>query len=320
MTKSDTLTAAQVEARFYGALLKHTQDQPRTQQSQEYRMGASDLGMCRSFIKHLINQVPYDEDKMKDPKWAAFVGSAVGDRLEQAYLHSYPGTLVQAEFETTFPSGRVVPGHTDVVDVELNAVFDIKSKDGLEMVKAGGPSRPNRYQIATYLRGLVQAGILKEGARAFLVYVDRSGKDPMPYVVEVVVDDALINEIDEFVGDGIYAAVNGVEAPKDQPYNFCETYCAFFQSCRGGETYAEGIIEDEEAHVALKMFVEARETAKNAESRKKMAGEVLGRYSGVIVADDGPYEVSQTLVAGGSTVNYVTKDSSRLNVRKKSGK
>jgi hypothetical protein len=309
-----------IASRFYSALVKHTQDQPRTQQSQEFRMGASDLGLCRSFIKYLLEQKPYDEDKMNDPKWAAFVGSAVGERLEQAYIHSYPSALAQSEFETTFPSGRVVPGHTDLVDVELNAVFDVKSKDGLEIVKAGGPSRPNRYQIATYLLGLVQNGILKPGARAFLVYVDRSGKDPMPYVVEVVVDDALITEIDEFVGDGVYAAQYGVEAPKDQPWNFCETYCAFFSTCRGSETRAEGLIEDEEAHVALKVFVEARETAKQAEERKKMAGEVLSRYSGVIVADDGPYEVSQTIVAGGSTVSYVTKDSARLNVRKKTSK
>ena len=67
---------------------------------------------------------------------------------------------------------------------------------------------------------------------------------------------------------------------------------------------AEGVIEDEEAHVALKLFVEARETAKQAEARKKAAGEVLGRYNGVILSDDGPWEVSQTLVAGGSTVSY----------------
>jgi len=139
----------------------------------------------------------------------------------------------------------------------------------------------------------------------------------MPIVKEVIVDDALITEIDEFVGDAVYAAQWGVEAPKDQPWNFCETYCAFFQTCRGSETRAEGLIEDEEAHVALKVFLEARETAKQADVRKKMAGEVLGRYSGVILADDGPYEVSQTIVAGGSNVAYVTKDSVRLNVRAK---
>ena len=68
-----------IASRFYRALVKHTQDQPRTQQSQEYRMGASDLGLCRSFIKYLLEEKPYDEDKMQDPKWAAFVGSTVGD-------------------------------------------------------------------------------------------------------------------------------------------------------------------------------------------------------------------------------------------------
>ena len=135
-----------------------------------------------------------------------------------------------------------------------------------------------------------------------------------------MVDEALIKEIDDFVDDGVYAATYGVEAPKDQPWNFCETYCAFFSTCRGNEVRAEGVIEDEEAHVALKLFVEARETAKQAEARKKAAGEVLGRYNGVILNDDGPWEVSQTLVAGGSPVSYITKDSTRLNVRKKTVK
>lgn len=315
---SDTLTTDQVGLRVYDALKAHTQAQPRTQQSQEYRLGASDLGLCRSFIKYLLEEKPYDEDKMEDPKWAAFVGSAVGDRLEDAYKMSYPNALTQAEFETTFPSGRKVPGHSDIIDVELNCVIDIKSKDGLTIVEAMDEvTRPNKYQIATYLLGLVQAGILKPGARAFIVYVDRSGGEAMPHVKEVVVDDALITEIDEFVGDAVYAAQYGVEAPKDQPWNFCETYCAFFSTCRGAETRAEGLIEDEEAHVALKVFLEARDTAKQADVRKKMASEVLGRHKGVILADDGAYEVSQTLVAGGSTVSYVTKDSARLNVRKK---
>jgi hypothetical protein len=312
-----TITAEQIGFRVYEAIVAHTQAQPRTQQSQEYRMGASDLGLCRSFIKYLLEQVPYDEDKMLDPKWAAFVGSAVGDRLEDAYKMSYPNALTQASFETTFPSGRVVPGHSDLVDPGDDILIDIKSKDGLALARAGDVSRPNRYQLGTYMLGLRQAGILTDKARAFIVYVDRSGKDPMPHVVEVVVDDALITEIDEFVGDGVYAAQYGVEAPKDQPWNFCESYCGFFSTCRGSETRAEGLIEDEEAHVALKVFLEARDTAKQADERKKMAGEVLGRYQGVIVADDGPWEVSQTLVAGGSNVSYVTKDSSRLNVRKK---
>jgi len=314
---TDTLTDDQVGLRVYDALKAHTQAQPRTQQSQEYRLGASDLGLCRSFIKYLLEEVPYDEDKMQDPKWAAFVGSAVGDRLEDAYKMSYPNALTQASFETTFPSGRVVPGHSDIIDTELDILIDVKSKDGLAIAEAGDVSRPNKYQLGTYTLGARQAGLLTKNSRTFVVYVDRSGKEAMPHVKEVIVDDALIAEIDDFVGDAVYAAQYGVEAPKDQPYNFCETYCAFFSTCRGAETRAEGLIEDEEAHVALKVFLEAREAAKQADVRKKMAGEVLGRYSGVILGDDGAYEVSQTLVAGGSNVSYVTKDSVRLNVRAK---
>ena len=68
MTETVYLDPHLIASRFYTAVLKHTQDQPRTQQSQEYRMGASDLGLCRSFLKYLLEQKPYDEDKMQDPK------------------------------------------------------------------------------------------------------------------------------------------------------------------------------------------------------------------------------------------------------------
>ena len=310
-------TPEHIGLRVYDAYTGHTMRSARSQQQEERRIGASEIGLCRSYLKHMIVETPYDDSAAEDPKWMAFVGSALGDRIETAYLDSYPNVTIQSDFETEFPSGLTVPGHADIVDVDYNCVIDIKSKDGLTMVKAGGASRSNRYQIASYLLVLIQAGVLKEGARAFLVYLDRSGRDPHPHVVEVVVDDTLIAEIESFMGDAIYAAKYNVEAEWDQEQGFCENYCQFYTSCRGKQTLAEGVIESEEAKVALKVYLEAKDTEKSATGRKKEASEVLKNYSGIVIGDEGPFEVSQTTITGSSyTVDRQPYD--RLNVRKKS--
>lgn len=192
------------------------------------------------------------------------------------------------------------------------------TKAGLALVRADKePDRQHRYQVATYLMGAIQNGYLKKGARAFLVYADRSGKDPRDYAVEVVVTDDLIAEIDEFVDDAIYAFVHNVEAPKDRQYNFCESYCSKFRSCRERDTLEEGIVQSEEAALALKVHLEAKETIKEATARKKEADDELRKHSGVILSDDGAYEISKTIIGAATIPESYRRESERLNVRKK---
>ena len=307
----------QIGLKVADALVDHTMLAARSRQRQEHRVGASEVGMCRAFITWMTKDVPFT-DRDGDRKWAAFTGTAIGDRIESAYAAVHPNAIVQAEFECELPSGLVIPCHSDIIDPDENFLVDVKTKDGLGLVRKNPPSRQYRFQIGIYVRGAIQAGLLKPGARAFLVYFDRSGKEELPVVQEVVCDDALYAEIDDWIDDALYAVKYDVEPHRDQQYDFCANYCEFFTHCRGTETLATGLIEDEAVSQALKVYLEAGAVAKQAELDRKTASAILGSVSGRVQGDDGLYEVSQTWVNG---TTYTTERSgySRLGVRKVKG-
>ncbi len=311
-----TLTEEQVAIRVVDAVKGHTMRQPRSQQQAEHRIGASEIGLCRSYLKYMTEGVEYDADKVDRIKWPAFVGSAVGDRVEEAYLDEHPNALTQADFDCTLPSGKVIGCHSDIIDPDLNVLIDIKTKDGIALVQA---SRQYRYQVAIYLRGAIQAGLLEEGARAFLVYMDRSGGEEIPKAIEVVVDEWLYVEIDEWIDEAMYAVENQLDAPRDMEWPFCESSCPFFLTCRAGQSFSEGLIEGEEVQMALKEHLQAKADAKDAADRKKEADAILKMYAekgGMVASGDDTYELSLTQINGGP-VAYDQKPYTRMNVRKR---
>jgi len=314
-----TITPEEVGLRVRESNRNHTMRSARAKQQEEHRIGASEVGLCRSYLKYMTDGTEYDAQDAPDDKLAAFVGTAVGDLAETAYSASNPYAVVQASFVATLPSGKVIECHSDIIDPDINALIDIKTKNGLELViKDGKPSRQYQYQVAIYLLGAIQSKLLKPGARAFLCYIDRSGKDPRVVTYEVIVNEFTYQEIDEWIGEAMYSVEHDLPAPKDQEYNFCESYCRFFSTCRGGESFAEGVIEDPEAASALTMRIESMAVIKEATARKDQADAVLKEHAitgGLILSDVGPYEISRTLVNGGH-VSFDKADYYRLNVRK----
>lgn len=316
---NDTLTPDQVGARVLAAVAGHTMRAPRTQQQEEHRIGASELGHCRSYLKHMVIGTEYDF--MEDPKWEAFIGTAVGDLTEAAYLAEHPGSMTQVDFEAVLPSGKTIPCHADIVDTQADILIDIKTKNGLAAIRRDKePSRQHKWQVAVYRLGLIQAGLLTENSRVFLVYMDRSGSEYVPVTYEVVVDENVYQEIEDFINDALYAVVNDVEAPKDKEWDFCSRYCPFFSTCRGGDTLASGLIEDEGAALALKHRIEAMAVIKEQEALKKEADNTLRAYAekgGYIVTDEGPYELSLTYVNPTHIKAHDKAGYDRMNVRKK---
>ena len=262
------------------AVRLHSGSTERSAQQEAHLIGGSEIGLCRSYLVFMLRQTPYDE--RDDDKFAAFVGSAVGERVESAYADTFANVSTQVHVQATLPSGAIVRGNPDIVDIGENCVVDVKTKDGLAVVSYGNLDRAHKYQVAIYLLGLVQAGILKEGAQAFLAYFDRSGADSATYVVEVVVDDALIEEIDDWVGDALYAHLHNEEAPRDKPFDWCVRFCPFFSTCRGDSIVASSVIEDEETTLAAKMYLETSEEIKSLEKRKEQAKAALVGREGAI--------------------------------------
>jgi hypothetical protein len=205
------------------AIRRDGSDSERTTQSDQYLIGPSEIGGCRAYLAHMVARTPRVEPE-EDIKLAAFIGSATGDRIEASWRRIDPTVRTQVPITTTFPSGLTVSGHVDVVTT--GSVVDLKSKDGLALVRRSGPTFQNKAQLQTYLLGAIQEGILPPGSTGALAYYDRSGKDDQPEVFEYALDMDIIAEIDSRLEDVIYAAEYDLDsAPRDAAYEFCQTYC-----------------------------------------------------------------------------------------------
>jgi hypothetical protein len=265
------------------AYSRQSMDSPRSQQTKDRLLGPSDLGGCRSYIKNVLTDAPRGE--RVTPPLAAFVGTWLGEGLEQAFVASRPGSVRQVAVSVNLPSGRRTKGHCDLIDAEYG-VLDFKSKDGLETVKRDGPSFKEVAQINTYLLGLIQMGLLSRDSQWNLVYIDRSGKETMPHVVSGPLDMDIIREMERRIEDAEYAALHGEDAPKDEPITFCAQFCEFFEHCRT-EATPQGMIDDFDAIAAADMYLEAKDLAKKAdqmkdEAKARLAGIEGSTYAAVV--------------------------------------
>ena len=258
MTDLD-LVATQVAGEVMDAVRGHTMRAPRTAQSDAFIIGMSEIGACRSYLLNMFKETPRDEEV--DPKWPAFVGTALGDRLEAALSDQF-GYRTQVAFTTTLPSGRQVPGHCDVLSKD--AVWDFKAKDGLEAVRKDGFTFRERVQIMGYLVGAIQNGHLPEDALAILVAVDRSGRNPEPYVWVSELDLDLLAEAEERLSEVEWAFVNSEEVPRDEPIAWCAVACPFFSTCRM-EHQPSGLVDDPGHLTSLDLYVAGRELKKQGE-------------------------------------------------------
>ena len=292
------------------AIRNHSANSERTAQAAEGFIGASDVGFCRNRLAHMIRQSPRDEDRSL--RWAAFVGTAVGDRLESAWAADDPEVVTQVEAVAELPSGVRIPCHADVVHPVQDYVVDFKSKDGLALYENGELDRSNIYQVVIYTVALRQAGVLTENSKAYLAYVDRSGRDETPVVREVVVDDEIITEIDEFIGDAIYAVMHDEEAARDRPYNMCEVVCPFFSRCRGADDYqAGGLIEDFVTLGAVNGYVKGLEMEKQGKRLKEDAKAALVGAAG----STGTHVVSWSKVGPTDIAAGTRRGYDRLSIR-----
>lgn len=238
----------------------------RSQQSRDRILGPSDLGGCRAKMAHTLSDAPRNE--RSTPPWAAFVGTWVGEGLERAYVDAHPGARRQVRIKVQLPSGRRTEGSCDVLDPDVG-VIDWKSLDGL-VIDPGNLPFKNLAQIMTYLLGAIQMGLLPEDAEWHLVYVDRSGSQPIPKVVSGQLDMAVIEEMEERISEAEHAALWGTEAPKDEPYNICESFCEFFQHCRG-DWQPQGLIDHPDHIAAVDRYRKGQALEKEGKALKKSA-------------------------------------------------
>jgi len=280
----------------------------RSKQATERILGPSDLGGCRAYLTHMLMDSPRDE--RQKPPWAAFIGTWVGEGLEQAYVAARPRSRSQVPIQVTLPSGRKTSGTADVIDPDLNGVLDFKSLDGNTSMEDGDPPFKNLAQIMTYLLGAIQMGLLPEDATWNLVYVDRSGAEPVPVVLSGTLDMSVIEEMEERISQAEYAAMFGEEPMRDEPISMCESFCQFFKVCRG-DWQPQGLITEPAVVKAADKYLEGAALVKRGNALRDEAKAVLKGQEG----NTGTAIVRWTRINGGVVPEYKRRAYDKIEVK-----
>lgn len=245
----------------------------RTVQKAERRVGVSDLGTCREYTRRML----VGED-FTDPAdrwdWAAMVGTAVGDWIEQMMSATNSDCRTQVPVEVMLPSGFTIGGTADMV-FGRTLLLDNKTRNGLGVVRRSGPKTSEVFQRSIYAYALIQAGELSEDCWVGNVFWDRSGDEFVPHVDVAPFDMSVIHEVDEWLSDVGYAIQHDEVAQKDPEVAFCEKACPFFTACRGGDTDATGLLLDPDVLAAVDMVLEARALDAQRKKLRRDAEKVL---------------------------------------------
>lgn len=290
-----------------------TNGSDRSRQSKANVVGVSDVGGCREYVRRVVlDEEPSQEVHTYD--LAAFIGSAIGDHMEDAWIAAHSGVqwIKQAEVVVTLTvRGMVlnIPGHPDLFS--RTDLIDFKSVDGLGVVRRTGPTDQQRFQRALYYKALIDAGLVEPDGWVHNVYIDRSGADSTPVVWSAPYDPREVEEAIEWLSDVIYAVQMGEEASRDKPREWCYACCPFAPACRGeDDSDVEGLIEDPFILEAIEVYNAAKDAIKLAEKDKKSAASVLADVSGRT-----PSHIVRWVDVGPSDVAYTRSGYRRLDVK-----
>ena len=265
----------------YASIQNAADNTDRAQQAKEFVLGVSNLGHCRQHAVLAIRQTPPSD--VRD-KTAAFIGRVLGDAIEAQMAIDHPDWEFQQLGTVEFPSGGNLDGHTDIVIPWSAAtaeypqgVWDLKSKDKLEVVKRYGQTTQQKYQLISYADAMIREGKLNPNEPIWLcdVYFDRSGSTPECYSIGFWYDPNDMEEIDSWVGDVIYAAAHNEDASRDMPREFCWKYCEYATICRGNDTDVQGLITDPEIKAAVDMYREGLDLKNEGEKLQKQAKAII---------------------------------------------
>jgi len=300
---------------FYEAIQDYSRHDDRGSQSAQYRVGISDLGFCSERTRRMLNQDdPDDSDVL-----AAFIGTAIGDHSEQAWLKRYPHVLRQPDVNITLHGERStfhVPGHPDLVDPN-GEVIDVKTTRGLEIPRRKGPSQQQQFQRHGYAQGAHEAGLFTvplDQVRVTNVWVDRAADDKEVYVHSELFDPGVVEQMTWWLDEVVYAFENKQPARKEPPYEMCAKVCGFFRDCRVGETDVQGLITDDEILVAVQMYQEGLAHEREGRRLKDQAKPALADVSG----STGEFAVRWVHV-NGTHVEFDRKPYDKIDIRKLKG-
>jgi hypothetical protein len=298
---------------FYAAIQSATNESPRSVQASAHRIGVSDLGHCSERVRrHIAGEQEPAVDHLP-----AAIGTALGDYVEAAVVAKFPNLIRQAEVELTlYGDGGtyVLSGHPDLID-PAGWVIDVKTSDGLDLIRRKGPSQQqvfqrNLYAKAAHQMGLFDDGVALEQVRVCNIWFDRSAREREAYVQSDLYDERVIEAATAWLDDTVYAFVHGEHARKEPPIAMCLRSCGFYLDCRAGDGTVGGLIEDHEQLAAIEMFMEGAELERRGKRLKDQSKQALKGVEG----STGAFTVRWSKVNGGF-VAYERPGYERLDIR-----
>jgi hypothetical protein len=303
---------------IYGAIQDTSRYSARSQQAAEFRVGVSDLGFCSERTRRMLDQqVPEDSDVLK-----AWIGTALGDHMEQAMLRVWPHGIRQSEVYVTLHGEEreyALTGHPDFIVPDEGIVLDAKSAYGLDVVERTGPSESQQYQRhcyakAAWLAGMFPEGMALEDVRVGNVWIDRAGIDQRLHVQMEPYDESIVQAAGMWLDNVVYAYLQGEEAQKEPPREMCAKVCGFFSVCRAYDTDVEGLLTDPVALTAVDLYQQGSDLERQGKRLKDQAKQHLVGVQG----STGKFMVRWTHV-NASEVNYTRGAYDKLEVRKVKG-
>jgi hypothetical protein len=288
MSQDEADHAKAIEARVGSAFYRTMQMSDRSAYAASNRLGISDIGGCREFVRRTIIDEPYSDEQSDFAP--AFMGTAIGALAEKAMdLHGHlEGLRIQMGVVVELTIGNHtlrIPGHPDLVLPE--EVWDFKTVDGLGVTRREGPKDRQWFQVMLYAKSLIASGDLPPDCWVSLVFIDRSGGEPQPLVFSRRYDVSVVTQAEEWLADVIYAVENNEMTSRDQPRTWCEKVCPRYTACRQPDTDVEGIIESEMVRDAVKVYQQALEEEKRAKKDKESAASALRNIAGVVPDENG---------------------------------
>jgi hypothetical protein len=296
---------------MYEAVQASSNYSERSQQSADFRIGISDLGFCSEKVRRMLAGIP---EPVTD-KTAAFVGTALGDHIEKAYLAVHPEMIAQAEVSLTLDGdgGKyTLTGHPDIIDPR-GRIVDIKTTRGLSIVRRNGPSQQQQFQRHCYALAAFDwfdDDVTLDDVMVANVWFDRAADETRPFVHMEHFDPQVVAQAGMFVDDLVYAYLHEEAARKEPPREVCAKTCGHFADCRALDTDVEGLLTDPDILTAIDLHREGIALEREGRKLKDQAKAAL-----IDVAGSTGKMTVRWVHVGGAHVEFDRKPSDRLEIR-----
>lgn len=267
---------------IYHAIQRASHESVRSLQSRDFRAGVSDLGYCSERVRRMLDeQVPEDTDVLQ-----AFLGTAIGDHVEQAVARTFPDAIIQSTVSVALQGEErfyTLTGHPDIVLPTEGVLIDVKTSFGLAMAERNGPDQNKQFQRHCYAKGAWEAGLFDpsiplEQVRVANAWVDRGGVEKRLHVDMEPFDQSVVDDAGMWLDEVVYAYLHQEEARKEPPREVCAVTCGFFAECRAFDTDVEGLIREPKLLDAVALYREGADLEKQG---KRMKDEAKVELNGV---------------------------------------